>query len=64
MRNGFTLEVALKMFTEGIRDDIYKWVWLDTVLWPQNTPCAFFGLGDDDDPMTLSSKDHRANTCW
>lgn len=34
MNSGFTLEVALKMFTEGIKDDKYNWVWLDSVLWP------------------------------
>lgn len=46
MNSGLTLEVALKMFTEGIKDDKYNWVWLDTVLWPLNTPCAFYGIQD------------------
>jgi hypothetical protein len=34
MKSGYTLEVAMKMFTVGIKDDVYKWVWLDNVLWP------------------------------
>ncbi len=52
MKSGYTLERAMKMFLTGIRDDVYNWVWLDDVLWPQNTPCAFYGLNDDDDPAS------------
>lgn len=44
MNSGFTLEVALRMFTQGLKDDKFKWVWLDDKLWPENTACAFFGL--------------------
>ena len=55
MNSGFTLEVALKMFTEGIKDDKYNWVWLDSVLWPQNTPCAFFGIQDNSAASTNCS---------
>lgn len=65
MNSGYTLERAIKMFTVGIKDDIYKWVWLDNVLWPQNTPCAFFGLNDNDDPALISPPDyHSQNRCW
>lgn len=31
MNSGYTLEVALRMYTQGIKDDQYKWVWLDSV---------------------------------
>jgi len=34
MNSNYTLERAMKMFTVGIKDDVYKWVWLDNVLWP------------------------------
>ena len=55
----------MKMFTVGIKDDVYKWVWLDPVLWPQNTACAFFGLDDNDDPATgLDDLLHSNNRCW
>lgn len=43
MNSGITLEVALKMFTQGLKDE-KNWIWLDDALWPENTPCAFFYL--------------------
>ncbi len=64
MKSGYTLERAMKMFTVGIKDDVYKWVWLDPVLWPQNTACAFFGLDDNDDPAGLDDLLHSNNRCW
>jgi len=59
IRSGFTLEVAMKMFTLGIKDDTYNWIWLDNLLWPQNTPCSFFGL--EDDVNVTTSTNHK---CW
>jgi hypothetical protein len=49
----------MKMFTEGERDDTYKWIWLDNLQWPQNTPCAFYGLGDDVLPSSSNP-----SKCW
>lgn len=63
MNSGYTLERAMKMFTVGMKDDVYKWVWLDNVLWPQNTACAFFGLDDNDDPALVNPL-HSKNRCW
>ena len=59
IRSGFTLEVAMKMFITGTKDDTFNWIWLDNLLWPQNTPCSFYGLGDDIVPSTATS-----NKCW
>lgn len=50
MNSGYTLERALRMFTQGIKDDKYKWVWLDTAIWPENTLCAFLNEPDAPDP--------------
>jgi hypothetical protein len=54
MNSGYTLEVALRMFTLGLRDEKYNWLWFDDVLWPQNTPCAFFNIEDDDKSVLAS----------
>lgn len=54
MNSNYTLEVALRMFTLGLRDEKYNWVWLDDALWPQNTPCAFFSSWLDDDDKTMT----------
>ena len=47
MNSGNTIETALWKFTQKLKDDKYGWIWVDSVLWPQNTPCAFLNIDDN-----------------